>query len=440
MQTLHSSSDGTRKPRRRVRVRSVRTTATAAALAAVAVAATACGGGAAASGSGGGTITIGALQPLSGSVKFLGDETLNGMNLAIKQINDQGGIKALGGAKFKLVTADSSSTDTSAATSAASQLLNQRPAAMMAPTDSTTLLPSSTVFERAGIAQCTSSFADAITSRGYKTIFQVPTRSSDVGKATADSLSTILPQLGSNVKKVAVLFDATNPATQTTVKPIETKLKANGYDIVYRAGFNEGLTSAAPLATAIKASGAQVLVDGAAAPSDALVINRALDQQAVKIPILLPGGGLATSSAYLNTLGPLANGSFTVMQWNYSMNLGDSRNKLLADAERQFVAMNKSEPFMDEFAGEAYVCTWLFAKAMEQAKSSDPATIVKTMHSAEFADGPASLFPPGSVKFNQQGLNERAVNIVGEWCHNKLQTVYPPKYATMRITPAAQCR
>jgi branched-chain amino acid transport system substrate-binding protein len=439
MQTLHNSSDRPRRSRRSVRARSVRTTAIAAALTAVAIAATACGGGAAA-GSGGDTITIGALQPLSGSVKFLGDETLNGMNLAIKQINDQGGIKALGGAKFKLVTADSSSSDTSAATTAASQLLNQRPAVVMAPTDSTTLLPSSTVFERADVAQCTSSFADAITSRGYKTIFQVPTRSSDVGKATADSLSTILPQLGEKVTKVAVLFDATNPATQTTVLPIESKLKSNGYDIVYRAGFNEGLTSAAPLATAIKASGAQVLVDGAAAPSDALVINRALDQQGVKIPILLPGGGLATSAAYLNTLGPLANGSFTVMQWNYSMNLGATRNKLLQDAQRQFVAMNKSEPFMDEFAGEAYVCTWLFADAMEQAKSADPATIVKTLHSAEFADGPASLFPPGSVKFNDQGLNERAVNIVGEWCHNKLQTVYPPKYATMSITPSAQCK
>ncbi|HEX3651112.1 MAG TPA: ABC transporter substrate-binding protein, partial [Pseudonocardiaceae bacterium] len=232
----------------------------------------------------------------------------------------------------------------------------------------------------------------------------------------------------------------TNPATQTTVQPIEAKLKADGYDIAYRAGFNEGLTSAAPLATAIKASGAQVLVDGAAAPSDALVINRALDQQGVKIPILLPGGGLATSSAYLNTLGQLANGSFTVMQWNYSLKLGDAQNKLLQQAEQQFVAANKSEPFMDEFAGEAYVCTWLFADAMEQAKSADPATIVKTLHSAEFSTGPASLFPPGSVKFNDQGLNEKAVNVVGEWCHNKLRTVYPPKYATMPITPADQCQ
>jgi branched-chain amino acid transport system substrate-binding protein len=438
MQTLHSSSSGRRQLGRSVRVRSARTAVGAAVLATVAAVTAACGG--AGAGSAGGTITIGALQPLSGSVKFLGDETLNGMNLAIKQINDQGGIKALGGAKLKLVTADSSSADTSAATSAASQLLNERPAAVMAPTDSTTLLPASTVFERAGIAQCTSSFADTITSRGYHTIFQVPTRSSDVGKATAQSLSTILPELGTGLTKVAVLFDATNPATQTTVAPIVNKLKANNYNIVYQAGFNEGLTSAAPLATAIKASGAQVLVEGADAPSDSLVIGRALDQQGVKIPILLPGGGLATSSAYLNTLGPLANGSFTVMQWNYSTNLGAAKNKLLQQAEQQYVAMNKSEPFMDEFAGEAYVCTWLFADAMEKAKSSDPATIVKTLHSAEFTDGPASLFPPGSVRFNGAGLNEKAVNIVGEWCHNKLQTVFPPQYATTPITPADKCR
>lgn len=396
--------------------------------------------GSAQSGSGGGkTITIGALQPQSGPVKFLGDETLNGMKVAIKQINQQGGIHALGGAQLKLDVADSSSSDTSAATNAASQLLNDNPAAVMAPTDSTVVVPASTVFERAGIPQCTSSFADEITSRGYKTIFQLPTTATKVGETTADSLGTILPLLGSDLKKVAVLYDATNPSGEGLVSGIESKIKSLGLQIVYKKGFEEGLSSAAPLATGIKSSGAQVLVNGASAPTDTLVINKALSQQGVDIPVLLPGGGLATSTTFYKAVGDLVNGSFTAMQWNYSMNLSPQQNELLKKANNQYVSMFPSEPFMGEFAGEAYECTWLFAAAMEKAKSSDPADILKTLHSAEFSDGPASLFPPGTVKFNSKGLDERAVNIVGEWCHNKLQTVYPKQLATQKITDPSKC-
>lgn len=433
MQTIRRGKRGARPSR------SVRGLAPWAVAAMVAVTVPACAGPT--SGSGGGkTIIIGALQPQSGPAKFLGDQTLNGMNLAINQINDGGGIKSLGGAKIKLKTADSSSADTSAATSAASQLLNQRPVAVMAPTDSTVVLPASTVFERAGVPQCTSSFADKITSRNYRTIFQLPTRSSDVGQSTASALSTILPQLGHAFTKLAVLYDATNPATASVVSPTEKKLKASGYQVVYKAGFNEGLSSAASLATAIKGSGAQALLNGAATPSDALVINKALDQQGLDLAQLLPGGGLATSGAYLHALGPLVNGSFTGMQWNYSMNLGQEKNVLLKKANDQYIAMHKSEPFMDQFAGEAFVCTWLFADAMEKARSSDPAEILKTLHSATFSEGGASLMPPGEVKFNDNGLDEKAVNVVGEWCHNKLRTVYPPKYATMPITPPEKCR
>ena len=51
-------------------------------------------------------IKIGMLYPLSGPISSLGKLSVNGHKFAVDQINAQGGIKSLGGAKIKLVIAD----------------------------------------------------------------------------------------------------------------------------------------------------------------------------------------------------------------------------------------------------------------------------------------------------------------------------------------------
>lgn len=390
-------------------------------------------------GSSGKTILLGSLQPLTGPVKFLGEGTQDGIQLAISQINAQGGIKALGGAKLALTSADSSSSDVNAATVAMSQLLSKHPAAVIGPTDSTTFIPASTVAERAKVPICTSSFADNITERGYKYTYELPQRGGAIGQETAKILPQVLPSLATAGKKVAVLYDATNPAGPSEVKPIEQELTASGYTIVYSQGFSEGLTTALPLATGIKASGANIFVDGATSPSDALVINKALDTEGLHLPTLLPGGGLATSVAYSQALGRLVNGSFVVAQWVSAMKYPNAaQNSLLAQAEQSFVKQT-GRPFMGQFAGEAYVCTWLFADAMEIAKSSDPAAIQRVLQSHAFSSGPASLMPPGVVQFNKFGLDGKAENVVAEWCNGRPTVVYPPQYAVAKVETPQAC-
>jgi branched-chain amino acid transport system substrate-binding protein len=409
----------------------------------VAVGLSACASGGGTSGGSaaqsGGTIVLGSLQPLSGPVSYLGTETQAGIKVAIAQINAAGGIKSLGGAKLKLVSADSSSSDVSSATVAMGQLVSQNPSAIIGPTDSTTFLPASTVAEKAKIPVCTSSFTDQITTRGYQYTYELPATASAIATETAEILPKVLPSLGASARKVAILYDATNPAGLGEVTPIAQKLKAQGYQIVYEQGFAEGLTTALPLATKIKASGAQILVDGAADPSDALVINRALSAENLSLPILLPGGGLATSVAYVDTLGKLVDGSFVVAQWVWATKYPTAaQNQLLAQAESQYVAQT-GQPFMGQFAGEAYACTWEFAQAMEIAKSSSPAAIQQVLKSTTFTTGGAALMPPGNVRFNSAGLNATAVNVVAEWCNGKPYVVYPAAYAVMQVKSPAAC-
>jgi branched-chain amino acid transport system substrate-binding protein len=52
-------------------------------------------------------IKIGAIFALSGSVAPIGQSVKQALDLAVKEVNREGGIKSLGGAKIKLVFADS---------------------------------------------------------------------------------------------------------------------------------------------------------------------------------------------------------------------------------------------------------------------------------------------------------------------------------------------
>ena len=72
----------------------------------------------------GDTIKIGSIHPLTGSYAYEGQAIVNAQQLAIDQINADGGIKALNGKKLELVTGDSQGeADTGA--SEAERLISQ---------------------------------------------------------------------------------------------------------------------------------------------------------------------------------------------------------------------------------------------------------------------------------------------------------------------------
>ncbi len=81
----------------------------------------ACGGGAG-GGAAGGTIKIGLLAPLTGQVPTFGVSTREGVELAVKEWNDKGGI--LGGKKIELIVGDSQCS-ADPAVNAANKLIDQ---------------------------------------------------------------------------------------------------------------------------------------------------------------------------------------------------------------------------------------------------------------------------------------------------------------------------
>ena len=118
-------------------------------------------------------VKVALIAPLSGPWARQGQLMRMGADMAIDEINQGGGIKALGGAKLVLVVADAGDS-TEKAKNAAQRVLAQNPE-LVGGTGawlSSFTLAVTEVTERAELPWLTLSYSDAITNRGFKFVFQ----------------------------------------------------------------------------------------------------------------------------------------------------------------------------------------------------------------------------------------------------------------------------
>ena len=118
-------------------------------------------------------VKIAMLVPLSGPWARQGILEKFGAEMAIDDINNAGGIKALGGAKLRLMEFDTGDS-AEKAKDAAQRMLAQEPDLVggFGCWLSTFTLAATEVTERAGLPWLTLSYSDLITGRGFKYVFQ----------------------------------------------------------------------------------------------------------------------------------------------------------------------------------------------------------------------------------------------------------------------------
>jgi branched-chain amino acid transport system substrate-binding protein len=120
---------------------------------------------------GGGSVTVGVVTDLSGSQGAIGTDELKGAQFAVKQINANGGIKSLGGAKLVLKTYDTQTSPDQAVTAANSAVADQV-SAIMGGLTSDESIAGTAVSNRAGIPWITGASSPQITGRGFNDVFQ----------------------------------------------------------------------------------------------------------------------------------------------------------------------------------------------------------------------------------------------------------------------------
>ncbi|MGW3952095.1 ABC transporter substrate-binding protein [Streptomyces sp. NPDC004752] len=397
----------------------------------IALVCAACGPGVAlkdqnASTSPGGIIKIGAPYPLTGTWAENGRNALRGMEVAVKEINASGGIKALGGARLDIVSADTGSTDPSQARTATTKLIDtDHVSAVVGSFLSSMSLTASTVAEQSKVPFVTQSLIDQLVTRKYQYTFKIPANTSATGPAALRAYLDVAASRGPAPTKVAI-FTSNDAASKAQSDALRAEADKRGLSVAAFEAYSPGLTDASAIVTSLAAAKPDVIF-GAGAVGDLTLIVKNLRNRGITTPIVGSGGTGFLGKGLKEGLGDRANGILAISSWSDDLKL---------PGVEQATARYRSqyhEPFMPNEAGESWVAVHLAAAAMENARSSAPAAIAKALRATPATSGPASSMPPGRVEFNAAGANSAVVPIMIQWQNGRPRTVWPTSVAT--VTP-----
>src|SRR5262245_42250355 len=290
-----------------------------------------------------------------------------GAEMAIEDVNNSGGVKALGGAKLKLVLYDTGDT-AEKAKNAAQRLVAQEPdvVAGMGCWLSTFTLAATEVTERAELPWLTLSYSDLITGRGFKYVFQ--------SSPTADAQATaLLPRIvdlankATGAKPTKVAFVGDNSASSVSfMKPIRGHVaKDLGLTIVADETYTPPLADATTLVQKIRSGRPDFIVfQSTNVGDDKLLLDKFAERgiTANTIP-LVGGGGHWTVPELLKVAGKEHLEGMIVGLANWP-------GKDLGDLEKRFVAKT-AEPWFGHDSIFPYAHVWIFKEALQRAGSVD---------------------------------------------------------------------
>jgi branched-chain amino acid transport system substrate-binding protein len=364
---------------------------------------------------------------LSGSAADLGTMSRDGAIMAVEDVNQAGGIKALGGAKLKMVVADVTSTVAQGPSVVERILSTHKISGAIGFGMSQMTLTCLPVLEKAQVPLTTSSISDKITSQGYKYVFQIAPKGSHFGASQVKFLTYLRKKYKFPINKVGFVYENTAYGT-STAGGLKKTAEKEGYKIGLFEAYDAKFTDASPLVNKIKASGVDVIFPVSYTTDAELIIST---MQAMRVnPMVIGGGAGFIWPDIYKSLGDKINGVFSVGSWSW-----DSKN-IMSDAYRKSVVeryRKRFGTFMPEQAGEHYAMVWTLKDALEKAKSTDSKKVRDVLSTIEITSGPAALMQPGKIKFDATGWNKYVYPTMIQWQKGDPRTVYPAEAATHEV-------
>jgi branched-chain amino acid transport system substrate-binding protein len=366
-------------------------------------------------------VKVALIAPLSGPWARQGQLMRMGADMAIDEINQSGGIKALDGAKLVLVVADAGDS-TEKAKNAAQRVLAQNPE-LVGGTGawlSSFTLAVTEVTERAELPWLTLSYSDAITNRGFKYIFQTsPTADRQAAETVPAVLDLAERATGKRPKTVGILMDNTASPVSFAKALREGGLEKLGLKLVVDQIFTPPLSDATPLIDKVRSARPDfLLLPISSMPDNKLVLEK-LDEFGLskgRIPVV--GNGAPFGSPELKkVVGPelLEGLLFSVADWGLK-----GQEDFIARFEKR-----TGEPWVTQDSVTAYGDMWILKEAIESAGAADRIKVAEAIRRMDLTDGPAAASFPGPIRFDEKGRRVEVPLIFAQWQKGVPLTVYP---------------
>lgn len=375
---------------------------------------------------GGDTITIGVVLPISGPESKPGQYQKEGVELAIKQINDKGGL-LIKGKKYQVkeVFYDDGSDSAKSANLAERAMSSDNATAVIGGYSTALGEPESVMPDRYKTPWITAgAAATSIFNHGYQYAFGTLSPVLLLGSTTAEFLGSLVDQ-GKLKKglKLALAVENTDHGIDY-VNGIQDWIKKHpGYfTVVFNEKFELHGTDYSGLLQKIKAAKADIFLSDAHL-QDYITMQRQYLQSGMHHQMISYGARGPEADAR-KALGDGINYIFAGIWW--SDKLPYPQVKQFIDDYKQFTG----RPPDSWYAATAYDAMRILAQAIQQAGSTDKTKIRDALRKAELK---SSLLPGQVLKFGANGQAGYPFVIVQNQPGGKIEIVYPKDAATGQV-------
>jgi len=366
-------------------------------------------------------VKVAVIAPLSGPWARTGQLIKLGAEMAVDEINAQGGVRSLGNAKLELVSADAGDS-AEKAKNAAQRLIAQEPD-LIGGTGawlSSFTLAVTEVTERAQLPWLTLSYADSITDRGFKYVFQTsPTASRQSIEALPTILTLAKNATGRAPQTVTIIGDNT-ASPVSFLKPMrDGGLQKLGLKVLMDETYTPPLSDATPLIQRLRVARPDFLLFISTNIGDLkLGLEKLNEFRLAKgaIPIIGNGAHMGAPEVLNNIPSELMEGvMFIVADWGLR-----GHEKIIETFTKR-----TGEPWITQDSITGYGDMWILKEALERTGIADRVRVGEEIHKMDLESGPAAAAFPGGVKFDENGRRIGAPLVIVQWQNGVPVAVYP---------------
>ena len=374
-------------------------------------------------------VKVALIVPLSGAWARNGEVHMLGAKAAIEDINAAGGIKSMGGAKLQLVVADAGD-NIEKAKSAAQRLIDQEPD-LIGGTGafvSSFTLAVTEVTERAELPWLTLSYADSLTNRGYKYVFQT---SAPASVQAANFLPAVIKlaadTTGKAVATVGIVMDNTASPVGLTKPLREGGFQKHGLKLVADEIYTPPLSDATSLVQKLRNTRPEFALMLTTNTADSKLLLEKMDEMGLgqgRIPMINNGSAMAVPDMLKLVKKETLEGVMIVIaNWP-----GKSQAALVESFRKR-----TGEAWMTQDSISTYGDMWIFKEALEKAGVADRKKVAEAIRKMDTTTGPANYFPGGRLRFDEKGRRVDADVVLLQWQNGVPVPVYPADIAAGKL-------
>lgn len=360
-------------------------------------------------------VKVGVINSLSGNFAAFGERYKTGMQVALDEINANGGIN---GEKLELIAQDDRS-DAQSALAAVESLNKQEVPLIIGSYASGITGPVSKVASRQKIPLIVLGSADdSITKPGSKWVFRAKHNSTIVANVYFDYFDN-LRKSNPDLKKIAIMYG--NGAWPTSVSEEGARqAEKRGYEVVGKQAYDQGTTDFRPILNKFRTADPDILLTSSYA-DDGIAIARQIKEVGLNAKVV----GIDTASSmisFIEQVGKQSENIVSAVSWS-----PDVKYEGTPDLYKRLKEKAKEEPSFYE--AEGYLALTVAADALRRAKSLDREAVREALEKTDLKT------PVTDVTFKSydgfQGQNP-IKSVIIQIQDGKHVTVFPENLASQK--------